>query len=286
MLRSTKVDYKIGVDVGGTKMSALLLAGEKVVGEYTLSTPTDDLKKFLVMFAALLEPLFEQAKRAKVKVAGIGIGIPGAINNGRVLHSPNVPCLQGMEIVNILKEKFGEDYKIEIENDANCFALAEAKIGAARKYDNVYGLIVGTGIGGGWVVDDRIYSGVHGAANEPCDMVIDYREKLTLEDAYHRLTQSNPKALAQEAYQGDKLAREVFVDLGKVLGVGISNIISLFDPEIVVIGGGAAESSNLFLSELKATVKELVSNQDASDIKIVISKLGKQAGAIGAALLV
>jgi glucokinase len=286
MLRTTKVDYRIGVDIGGTKMTAVLLAGERVVGEYTLATPTDDLNKFLVMLGALLEPLFEQAKKDKVKISGIGIGVPGAINNGKILIAPNVPCLIGVKIVDVLTEKFGSEYVIKVDNDANCFALGEARIGAGKKYHSVYGLIVGTGIGGGWVNDGALYGGSHGAANEPGQFVIDYREKLTLEEAYHKLTQNNPRLLAEEAYQGDELASQVFEELGRLLGVGIANIINLLDPEIVVIGGGASESSSLFLTEIKKTVRELVASQDAKDVKVVISKSGKQAGAIGAALLI
>lgn len=286
MLKTTKVEYRIGVDVGGTKMSAVLLNGERVIGEYTLATPTDDFNKFLIMLGALLEPLFEQAKRDKVKILGIGIGIPGVINDGKIVMSLNVPCLAGVKIVDVLSDKFGGEYVIRVGNDANCFALGEAKIGAGKKYHNVYGLIVGTGIGGGWVVNGELYNGSHGAANEPGQFVIDYREKTTLEDAYHRLTQNNPRLMAEEAYQGDELASQVFEELGRLLGVGVANIINLLDTEILVIGGGASESSSLFLTEIKKTVKELVATQDAKDVKVVISKLGKQAGAIGAALLV
>jgi glucokinase len=286
MLRTTKVDYRIGVDVGGTKMSAVLLNGERVIGEYALATPTDDFNKFLVMIGALLEPLFEQAKRDKVKIAGIGLGIPGAINDGKVIISPNVPCLVGVKIVEILTEKFGAEYAVKIDNDANCFALGEARIGAGKKFRNVYGLIVGTGIGGGWVNNGELYVGSHGAANEPGQLIIDYREKIGLEEAYHKLTQNNPRLVAEEAYQGDQLASQIFVELGGLLGVGVANIINLLDPEIVVIGGGASESSSLFLTEIKKTVKELAANQTAKEIKVVVSKLGKQAGAIGAALLI
>lgn len=267
-------------------MSAVLLADERVIGEYILATPTNDLNKFLVMLGALLEPLFEQAKKDKVKITGIGIGIPGAIYNGRVAIASNVPCLAGVKIVEVLTEKFGADYDIKVENDANCFALGEARLGAGRKLNNVYGLIVGTGIGGGWVNYGELYSGSHGAANEPGQMVIDYREMTRLEDAYHRLTQNNPRLLAEEAYHGDKLATQVFEELGRILGAGIANIVNLLDPEVIVIGGGASESNSLFFMEIKKTVKELVANQEAKEVKIVISKLGKQAGAIGAALLI
>lgn len=285
MLRTTKVDYRIGVDVGGTKMSAVLLAGEKIMGEYTLATPTDDLNKFLVMLNALVEPLFEQTKKNKAKVLSLGIGLPGAISGGKIIMAPNVPCLEGIDMVKTLQDKFGAEIMVKIDNDANCFALAEAKIGAGKKFKNVYGLIVGTGIGGGWYVDGALYAGSHGAANEPGQTIINFNERITLETAYHRLTQNNPEALANEAYLGDELAKKIFVELGELLGIGVVNIVNLLDPEIVVIGGGAIQSSELFLSGIKQQVNDFAVGGHKHEVKIAISKLGKQAGAIGAALL-
>jgi glucokinase len=281
MLKTTNVEYRIGIDVGGTKMSAVILAGEKVVGEYILATPTDDLNKFMVMLGALVEPLFEQAKKAKAKIASIGIGVPGAIDNGKILASPNVPCLKGVKIVELLTEKFGSEYRVVVDNDANCFTLGEARFGAGTKHNNVFGIIVGTGIGSGIYKNDSLYEGSH----ELGAMVLDYREQLTLENSYHRLTQNNPRLLAEEAYQGDELANKLFGDFGQILGVAIANVINLLDPDIVVIGGGATQSSDLFLHEINKTATGLVVVQEKKNIKIVISKLGKQAGAIGAALL-
>ena len=282
MIKTTTVKYRIGVDIGGTKMCAILLANDRVIGEYTLATPTDDLNKFLVILGALLEPLFEQAKKDKIKISGIGIGIPAAINNGKVMFAPNVPCLEGVKIVELLHEKFDKKYQIEIENDANCFTLGEARLGAGKNKANIYGVIIGTGIGCGIFKDNKLDINSH----ELGSMVIDLREKLTIEQAYHRLTQNNPKLLAEEAYQGDELATKLFEELGQVLGIGIANVINLIDPEIVIIGGSASQSSELFLREIKKTVSELNVVQDKGEPKIVISKLGKLAGAIGAALLI
>lgn len=283
MLRTTNVDFRIGVDIGGTKMSAVLLAGEKVIGEYTLATPTDDLNKFMVMLGALVDPLLEQVKKAKGKILGIGIGVPAALSGGKVILAPNVSCLNGVKIVELLTEKFENQYLVKVDNDANCFVLGEALLGAGKKSSNVYGMIIGTGIGGGWYNDKVIYTGGHGAANEPGQTVIDYRENITLEAAYHQLTQNNPRVLAEEANQGDELANRIFNELGQLLGVGISNVINMLDPEVVVIGGGAVESSELFFKEIKETVKKLTVG---ANTKIMISKLGKQAGAIGAAQMI
>ncbi|MEI8360770.1 MAG: ROK family protein [bacterium] len=285
MLKISKIEYRIGVDIGGTKMGAVLLNGERVIGESKLATPKDDLEKFLVMLNALIEPLKEQAQKDKVRIKGIGIGVPGAISDGKIVYIPNLPFLKNLS-VSTLAEKIGAEIEIKIDNDANCFALGEAVIGAGKNFNNVYGLIIGTGIGGGWIVDGKTYQGSHGAANEPGAMIIDFNSRMNLEGAYHKLTQNNPALLAEEAYSGDVLAREVFEELGRILGVGIANIINLFDPEVLVIGGGATDASELFMSEIKKTIKGLVENQGDKEIKVVKAKLGKLAGAIGAALLI
>lgn len=263
-------------------MSAVLLAGDKVIGEYVLATPTDDLNKFLVMLSALVDPLIEQAKKSKAKILGIGVGVPGAIDGEKIIFSPNVPCLNGVKIVEVLKEKFGEEVVVKVENDANCFTLGEARVGAGRKYKSVYGIIIGTGIGSGIYENGALSTGSH----ELGSMVIDYTRMLNLEDAYHQLMQNNPRLLSEEAYQGDELASDLFANFGNLLGVAIANVINLLDPDVVVLGGGATQSSELFMFDVKKTIKDLVVVKEARDIKIIISALGKQAGAIGAALLV
>lgn len=288
MLKESKVEYVIGVDVGGTKMSAILLNGTRVIADYTLATPKDDLTKFTAMLKALLEPLFDRAKKDKVRIKGIGIGLPGALDlkGGKVLASPNTPVLVNLKIIDLVKEKIDPELNVKIDNDANCFVRAEAKLGAGRKFSNVYGMIIGTGIGGGWWLNNDIYTGSFGSANEPGDMVVDYRTGVTLEAAYHKLTQNNPAILAEEAYQGDRLAEEVFGEFGLILGTSLTNIINLIEPEIIVVGGGAVQSADLFLPKAKKVYKELVLSPQAKEVKLVKSKLGKLAGAIGAALLI
>ena len=109
---------------------------------------------------------------------------------------------------------------------------------------------------------------------------------LHLEKAYQKLTQNNPAKLAQEAYGGDVLADKAYKEIGHYLGLGLANVVNLIDPEVIVIGGGVAESHGLFLSKLKKTLREYIINPEAKKIKILISKLEKNSGAIGAALLI
>jgi len=277
--------YTIGIDIGGTKMSAVLFNGNKTIADYVLATPKDTLEHFIIMLQALVEPLMERAKEDKAKVAGIGMGVAGVLDyrEGSVLLSPNIPLINNQKIAAILSEKIGTP--VIMDNDANCFARAEALLGAGKGYKNVYGIIVGTGIGGGWWVNDGIYLGSHGGAGEPGAMVINAETKVGLEEAFHKLTQNSPASMAEEAFRGDVLAQKAFDEFGQILGVAFANIVNLIDPEIIVIGGGVIESSELFLAKVKKIMRDLIESSEAKKIKIAKSKLGALSGAIGAALL-
>lgn len=280
--------YSIGIDIGGTKMSAVLFNGQEVLADYTLATPKDDIGKLMVMLLALIKPLEDRAKKDKTKIKGIGLGVPGLLdfNEGKVLLANNLPLLNGVKVVELVKQKVNPDYGVSLDNDANCFVRAEAKLGAGRKHKNVYGVIVGTGIGGGWWVNDSIYLGSHRAAGEPGTMIIDFETGIGLEEGFHKLTQNNPLILAEEAYRGDLLAEKSYAEVGRLLGIAFANIVNLIDPEIIVVGGGVIDSGDLFLPKVKKVMREHIASSQARNIKVVKSKLGKFAGAIGAALLV
>jgi glucokinase len=278
--------YKIGIDIGGTKMSAVLYNGSKVIADYILATPKDTIEHFIIMLQALVEPLLERAKADKAKVTGIGMGVAGVHNyrEGKVLISPNIPLINNQKLPSMLSAKVG--LSVQMDNDANCFARAEAIEGAGKGYKNIYGIIVGTGIGGGWWFNNDIYLGSHGGAGEPGATIINAEAKVGLEEAFHKLTQNSPAAMAEKAFRGDVLAQKAFDEFGDILGVALANIVNLIDPEIIVIGGGVIESSELFLSRVRKTMKDLVESTESKKIKVVKSKLGPLSGAIGAALLV
>lgn len=286
-LMAREKTYKLGIDVGGTKMSAVLVHKGKVVADLKLATPKDSLKKFLTILKALINPLLEKAAADQATVTSIGIGLPGTIDyaENKVLTANNVPILNNVKIIDKLKEVINLEIPIKIDNDTNCFARAESLLGAGKDSNNVYGIIIGTGIGGAWCVKKKIYSGYHGGAGEPGQMLIDLDNKLTLEQAYKKLTQNNPRLLAQEAYEGDELAEKCFEELGEYLGLAFANIVNIIDPEIIVIGGGGTISSDLFLKTADKTMREYIHSHESKKIKIAKSKLGEHAGAIGAALL-
>lgn len=283
-MSSTK-HYRIGVDVGGTKMTSILMEGDKVIDDLTLATPKDNLEHFMIMFKALVDPLLEKAHKEKGRVAAIGVGIPGMISEdkSKVLKCPNLPLLNGVKLTLALKQKF--NYSILLDNDARCFVRAESVLGAGKNHANIYGVTIGTGIGGGWYVDGDVYSGANGGGGEPGHMVLDYQTFVDWEDAYHTLTGNDPAGLAEHAYRGDMKARETFQAVGKLFGAGFANIANIVGPEMIVIGGGVSNSSDLFLDTARKTMKELIVNPASKNTKVLKAKLGQLAGAIGASLL-
>jgi len=279
-------NYAIGIDIGGTNMKAVLFDGEKPVADYLLATPKDSLSHFSIMLYALIEPLLKKAKQDKVKIKGIGLGIAGLMDRQekKIIKSPNIPLLDGVKLANLLKNK--TDLPVELDNDTNCFLRAEVKLGAGRKYKNIYGIIIGTGIGGAWWINNEIYQGSHEAAGEPGQMIIDLENDIELEKAYQRLTQNNPANLAEEAFRGDTLAQKAYEEIGHCLGLAFANIVNLIDPEAIIVGGSVAQSSELFFSKIKKIMRAHIMHPEAKKIKILKGKLGHSAGAIGAALLI
>ncbi len=277
-------NYVIGVDIGGTNMKSVLMKNEKIIDKYILSTPVDDLENFFIILKALVDPLIEKAKNNKIKIDGIGLSVAGLCNseNGKIIESPNIPLINGINIVSRTEDTFG--LKVKLDNDANCFIRAEVKMGVAQKYNNAFGITIGTGIGGGWWLNNNIYTGANNNSGEIKRMVME--DKKELEDIYQKLTQHNPENLAEEAYRGDDLAIKIYNELGYYFGIACANIVNMIDPEVIIIGGGVIESSDLFLSTMKKTAHNFIMHPDAKKIKIKKSKFGKDACAIGARYLI
>ena len=273
--------YTIGVDIGGTNMKAVLWDGEKVLEDYTLATPKDNLEHFFIMLNALIDPLLEKAKENKAKIKGVGIGVAGLYDTKKrkVVKAPNIALLDGVDLAERMEKDL--NLPIQIDNDVNCFVRAEALIGSGKKYKNIFGITIGTGIGGAWWTE-KTYKGFRGGAGEIGRMILEDSQEL--ESIYKNLSQGNPANLAEEAYRGDALAQKSFEEIGRYLGIACANLVNLLDPEVIIIGGGATEADDLFLSKLKKTTQELIMNPEAKNIKIIKAKLGESVGAIGASL--
>ncbi|MCX6792675.1 MAG: ROK family protein [Candidatus Falkowbacteria bacterium] len=283
-------NFYIGIDVGGTKIASVLLDEKhKTIEHLTLATPKDSLEHFLIMVSAAVDPLLKTIEKKKGHLVGIGIGAPGPIDHAKnqVIVAPNLPLLNKVKLGELILKQINQpNLPYLLDNDANCFVRAEGILGAGAKSNNFFGIGIGTGIGGGWWYNGDIYHGGHGSGSEPGHIIVDFDNLITLEQAYHKLTQNNPAILAEEAYKGDILAGQKFAEIGAYLGIAFSTIVNLFDPEMIILFGGALASSDLFLNAAKEALKKHTFAREAHSVKLIKGKLGPLAGAIGAALLI
>ena len=249
----------IGFDIGGTKISAIAWNGKKITAELKLLTPKN-LSELKTTLKEMAEFLAQGATHAK-----IGVGVAGSVNRekGKVNYSPNLQYINGFNFKKFfLALGFSE---VKVENDANCFVLAESKLGLGRGLKNFCGLTLGTGLGGGLISQEKLYVGVHGSAGEPGWMLAD--EKFTFEQKFQIFK-----------------AKENWKDLGALIGRLAANIQNLLDVEAIILGGSVARKfAKQITSQALAEANKHIMDRRIKP-KILVSKL-KHAGAIGAALL-
>ena len=303
----------IAVDLGGTKMLAGVVDSDGVVVRRTVR-PTDVSGE---------EELLGELESAVGELAGdgpeaIGIGIPSTIDQraGRVVSSVNIP-LTDVDLGARLRERFG--VPAAIENDANAAALAEHRYGAGRGTNHMVMLTLGTGIGGGLILDGRLYRGAVGAAAElghitidldgpPCQGLCPGRGHLealasgTATDALAREAAAahpdgdlgraaaagrevDARLAVELAAEGPGDARDLIETVGFNLGVGIASFVAIFNPEVVVLGGGFARAGDLLFEPARRVVAERTLPPARDVVRIVPALLGAEAGLIGAGLV-
>ena len=305
----------VGVDVGGTKVLAAVVDDEgRVVRAARRTTPGRRVASARVE-EALAEAVHEAA--AGAPVAAVGVGAAGFVNAARerIVFAPHLPW-RDEPVRARLAELLG--VPVELDNDANCAALAEATYGAARGATSAVVVNLGTGIGGGILLDGRLLRGRHGMAGEfghmqvvpdgaPCEcgrrgcweqyssgnaLVRVARERLGREPTVlEALCDGDPSGLTgpmvtEAAEQGDLVARRAFASVGDWLGVGVANLVAALDPEVVVIGGGVSAAGDRLLEPARAALaRSLVGGAHREVPPLVPAALGAYAGAVGAAVL-
>ncbi|MFA5991604.1 MAG: ROK family protein [Candidatus Doudnabacteria bacterium] len=251
----------IGLDIGGTKISGILFNGKKVVKELTIKTP-DNLLEFERNLLKLADFL-----SVGEKVTSLGVGMAGLIDSkqGVVRHSPNIKFIKNFPLTKLfLMNGFK---KVQIENDARCFAQAVNLVGEGKKFKNIVCITLGTGIGGGFIFNGQSYHGANLGAGEVGHMI--YSGTGTFEEVFQKARDKN-----------DDQA------MVKIIGALLTNIYRLVDPELVVLGGGVAtDKKRNFVNKAKIFCAKNLASYKIKPSNIVVSKL-KNAGAIGAALLV
>lgn len=286
--------YKIGVDLGGTKIEVILLDQNlNVLERKRVPTPQDNYQEILNNIHSLITDV-----SSNISDFSVGICTPGAISKQTgLIKNSNTQCLIGKPLKVDLERKLGQ--KISMENDANCFAMAEATMGTAVGYEIVFGVIMGTGVGGGIVLNGKLHSGRTNIAGEwghhtlhrngnPCycgktGCVETYLSGPALETKWHSLTgqsQSLSEIVSQIDGKNGKKWKDEFLEN---FGYGLANVIDILDPDVVVLGGGLSNIDFLYSEGVESVYDKVFS--DLVDTPILKNKLGDSAGVFGASLL-
>ena len=291
--------FRIGIDLGGTKIEGVILdAGGREITRKRI--PTEREKGYHHILSRLKELHDELVAVISGQPTTFGIGTPGSLSpRTGLLRNSNTVCLNGQPVKADLEKILGR--QIEIQNDANCFALAEALLGAGRGKKLVFGVIMGTGCGGGIVHQGEVLAGAHGIAGEWGHMSIDpsgpecfcggrgcvetFISGGGLERRYaKKFGVARPLKEVEAAYfAGEPLAVQFMDEFFDRFGRALANVIGILDPDIVVIGGGVSNFRAVY-SEGVAAVAKYVLN-DTLETPIVQHQLGDSAGVLGAALV-
>jgi glucokinase len=297
-------DYVIGVDIGGTnlKIGALLPNGDVL---YKMTTPSQVQEGRDSVINRIVNAIEEVERRAgELDLAGVGIGIAGAVNqrDGMVVQAPNLPGWEGFRVVEELSEVLS--CPIVIDNDANVFTLGEGWRGAARESRNFCCLTLGTGVGGGLVLDGRLWYGVDGTAGEVGHIVVEpdgipcdcgsrgCLEMYASATALVRMAREKGEGegitadeIARRARGGDEQCRRLFARMARYLGIGMTDLVNLLNLDMIVLGGGLSESCDLFLDEARKEMLDRSFTVPGERVKVVPAELSSEGGMIGAAFL-
>lgn len=292
--------YILGLDLGGTKINTGLVnhKGKIILSQkIQLPTRTRTPKSILKILQETIQIFFSP------RVKAIGLGIPGVVDwKQGILKTggPNLKKLKNLPLKKILTQKFKTP--VSLDNDANCFTLAESILGQAKKYQYVLGITLGTGIGGGIVIDKKIYHGRDNAIEIGHIVISDQNTKCgcgqrgdfeslcsgtAMVNLYKKITGKTKDTfqIEKEAIGGRKTASQVLKTMRKYLSLALVSLIHTLNPDIIVIGGGLTRVNLLIRPTLQSTPNKLIYKPILQTTKIVKSRLGDKAGILGAALI-
>lgn len=298
--------FIIAIDLGGTNLRiALIDQGYRIKDKKTQNTPRLVKKDILIQtIIDAINKIIENNNLNKTNILGVGLGLPGPIDakRGIVHFLPNIPGWKEVNLKKILEARL--KLPVFLDNDANLMTLAEFSQGAARGRKNAVCLTLGTGVGGGIIIDAGLYRGSNFAAGEIGHIPINeegprcncagrgcleayignnriikaaknlFRRNVSLED------------LSQMAKRGNKKALRLWSQVGRHLGVALTGVVNFLNPEVIVIGGGVANAGKILFAQVKETISSRAMPVQARGVKVLKAKLGNRAGLLGAAILV
>ena len=304
--------YKFGVDVGGTTVKIGLFSGDgKLEEKYEIATDKSDQGAHIIEhIAAKLEEIIAKKSYGILDCMGVGIGLPGPVDRGMILGCVNL----GWGIFSIVEEfsKAFHNVPVYAGNDANIAALGEYVAGAGKGMKNMIMVTLGTGVGGGIIIDGRILEGVNGGAGEighipvnpqeqdTCGCgkkgcleqyasatgIVRIAEKLRKENGNTALPAGcTAKQVFDYAKEGDELAMQAVEELGRYLGLALASCACVLNPEGIVIGGGVSRAGKILLDVTEKNFQTYVF-KPCKNVKFSLAELGNDAGIYGAAAMV
>ena len=298
-------------DLGGTHLRVALVDDTgTILHQLKQETPKGDSAELIVDALASAAGKWRCDERS---VVAASLMVPGAVDSDKavVVQAPNLPSLVNFGLKAALEHRLG--WPVFLENDANAAAVGEMWLGAARGCHDVVSVTLGTGVGGGVILDGKLWRGAHGSAGEIGHTTVDpfsgvkckcgntgCLEMFASATAIVRMTREQlplfPKSKlndaelsAEKVYDagrdGDELALAIFKRFGVYLGIGLANLINLIDPQIIVVTGGVVNGWDLFAEEMYRQVRERAFRTTAQQVKIARAECGDNAGLLGAARL-
>ncbi len=288
--------HKIGIDLGGTKIEGILL-DEKYNTIQRKRIETHQENGYDSIVKSIISLVNELKEKTSEEIT-VGMCTPGVTNaNSGLIKNSNTQCLIGMPLKNDIENILG--YEIAMENDANCFALSESVLGSAKGYDVVFGVIMGTGVGGGIVINETLHKGRTNIAGEwghhtlhpngnDCycgkqGCVETYISGPALEKRWLEITGKKEPLQSIIRDFSDEKAKQWKEEFLENFGIGLANVIDILDPDVIVLGGGVSNIPFLY-DQGKKTVYEKVFN-DSIDTPILKNSLGDSAGVFGACMI-
>jgi fructokinase len=298
------MDVRVGVDLGGTKTEAVAvrIGGREPEVLARRRVPTDRDRGYDHIVSLVRDLVADVTREAGLAGATpLGVGMPGGRTRAGLVKNSNTTCLNGRPFFADLERAIGRD--VVFANDANCFALAEATWGAARGARVAFGVILGTGVGGGVVLNGRAWDGAQGIAGEWGHVVLDpalgppcycgkrgcvetYLSGPALEAAYSARAGKRlglAEIAAAAAAGDDHDAKELIAERLDVFGRALATVIDVLDPDVIVLGGGVSNVAALYDEGVRAVARWVF--DDELSTRIVKHELGDSAGVLGAALL-
>jgi glucokinase len=320
-VRSTPTGLSMGIDVGGTKVLGVIVHddGTVVASQRTTVIHHERSQPGTALVAHVLEMARSLSAEVGVPEASLplGVGMPGMVSHeGRMLYAPNFQSATDAPIAEMLRATKRVELRY-LGNDADCAAVCEHRIGAGRGFHDLVMVTLGTGIGGGIILDDRLVRGAHGAAGEFGHMVVDLDgpdcpcgargcwERFASGRAIERMasesrargqleglsvregtTQLSGEDVARAALEGNQEARAILDEVAWWLARGIANLVSIVDPALVVLGGGLSDVCASMLETLRAELPGMLEGGSLHpEVALFVAHHGEAAGALGAALL-